>query len=92
MTTTTYRVRRYYTDGHNLHGDGWTPITLPAIPGVRIDGDRSDTAPQARTIRAATRKRRAASPERQIDAVAHAICAARADIQPTVTTVIGGEA
>lgn len=92
MTTTTHRVRLLSTYGYKADNDGWGNITLPAIPGVTITTDRSDTAPQARTIRAAIRKRRTASPERQIEAVAHAICAARADIQPTVTTVIGGEA
>lgn len=92
MNTTTHRVRRFYTTGHDDHGDGWKHITLPAVPGVTITTDRSDTAPQARTIRAAIRKRRAASPERQIEAVAHAICAARAEVLPPVTEAFGGVA
>lgn len=92
MTTTTHRVRLLSTYGYKADNDGWGNITLPAIPGVTITTDRSDTAPQARTIRASIRKRRAASPERQIEAVAHAICAARAEVLPPVTEAFGGGA
>lgn len=92
MTKITHRIRSSYTDGHNAHNDGWSNITLPAIPGVTITTDRSDTAPQTRTIRAAKPRPRPLSPERKMDAVVHAICAARADVLPPVTDAFGGGA
>ncbi len=34
-------------------GGRYVAVTLPAVPGVSIDGDRSETEPHTRTIRAA---------------------------------------
>lgn len=48
MTRTTHTVLRHATgeNPENMHR-----VTLPAIPGVIIDNDRSDTAPTLATIR-----------------------------------------
>lgn len=51
MTTTRHIVRKNFA-GDNLSHD-YAAVTLAAVPGVKIDGDRSDTAPQSRIIRAA---------------------------------------
>lgn len=42
--------------GDKLHHD-YAAVTLPAIPGVQIDGDRSETAPTQPVIRAKPARR-----------------------------------
>lgn len=87
MNTIRHPVRRFSSDGHV---DPSVSITLPAIPGITITNDRSDTAPHSRTIRAAKPRPRPLSPERKMDAVVHVICTARADVLPPVTDAFGG--
>lgn len=50
MTTTTRTIRKHYAGDNPSHD--YAAVTLPAIPGVQIDGDRSETAPTLPIIRA----------------------------------------
>ncbi len=47
MNRTTHIVRTCFTDMGNVHA----AVTLPAVPGVTVTSDRSDTAPRTKTIR-----------------------------------------
>lgn len=49
MNTTTRFVRKNFA-GDTLSHD-YASITLPGVPGVVIDGDRSDTAPRTKIIK-----------------------------------------
>ena len=51
MNTTTRIVRKNFA-GDSISHD-YASVTLASVPGVSIDGDRIDTAPQSRIIRAA---------------------------------------
>ena len=55
---TRYPTRRYYTDGHNSHGDATMFISLPTVPGVTITADRSETEPTLPVIRSNKPKQR----------------------------------
>lgn len=59
MNTTTRTVRKNFA-GDNLSHD-YAAVTLAAVPGVQIDGDRSDTAPKSRIIRAPKKAPRGAA-------------------------------
>lgn len=48
MTTFTHRVRGSHNDWSNY---AHTAVTLPAVPGVEVTTDRSETAPRTKTIR-----------------------------------------
>jgi len=48
---TTTRILRKNIYGDNITHD-YAAVTLTAIPGVKIDGDRSETAPTLPIIRA----------------------------------------
>lgn len=46
MTTTEHKIRRKHF-GHSVTTD-YAPVTLVHVPGVVIDGDRSETEPRGR--------------------------------------------
>lgn len=50
MNTTTRIVRKNFA-GDSISHD-YVAVTLASVPGVSIDGDRSDTAPMQPAIRA----------------------------------------
>ncbi len=94
MTTTIqHPTRRYYTDGHRGHDDAVMLISLPAVPGVSMAPDRTETTPTLPTIRAAHTPAQpadnAAITRRRIDALAATICAARSGL-PAVTVAMEG--
>ena len=93
MTVMQYKVRRFYTDGHNAHGDGFRMISLPAIPGVSMAPDRAETAPTLPTIREPRAGRvqgaaLAAQDARKVDDLAALICGYRAAMMPAVTVAM----
>ena len=51
---TTHIIRKNYA-GDSLTHD-YTRVSLPAVPGVEIDGDRRETDPPARVIRSKKRR------------------------------------
>ena len=56
MTHVTYHVTTY---GSTSCGTRMTaPVSLPAVPGIQIDADRSASAPSGRTVRRPAIKRR----------------------------------
>lgn len=94
MTLMQYRVRRFYTDGHNAHGDGYRMVTLPTMPGAMMAPDRAETAPTLPTIRAPKPQQLrgaalAAHEARKVEDLARLICAARAAMLPAVTVAMG---
>lgn len=50
MNTIKHNIRRHEA---LTEGGRYVAVTLPAVPGVTVDGDRSETEPHTRTIRAA---------------------------------------
>lgn len=55
MNTTTRIVRKNFA-GDSISHD-YASVTLASVPGVSIDGDRSDTAPTQPSIKAARIRR-----------------------------------
>ena len=55
MSTTTRTIRKHYAGDNPSHD--YAAVTLPAIPGVQVDGDRSETAPKQPVIRSARVRR-----------------------------------
>jgi len=95
MTTIKHPIRRYYTDGHANHGDGFRMVSLPAIPGVSMAPDRAETTPTLPTIRTHTPKRiqgaaLASSDARKVDELAALIIGYRAATLPAVTAAMEG--
>lgn len=67
--------------------------TLIHVPGVTLTSARPETAPTLPTIRASKPRQVAALSSQtaaQVDALAAAICAARAGTQPAVTVAMEG--
>ena len=58
MNTTTRIVRKNFA-GDSISHD-YASVTLASVPGVSIDGDRSDTAPTQPAIKAARVRRQLA--------------------------------
>lgn len=96
MKTTTYLMPRFdtATPAEARRAEAMHRITLPAVPGVIITSDRADTAPRQPIIKHKCAKpqgvARAALDARRVDALTHAILAARAEITLDVTLSMRG--